>query len=96
MIVTSVALIAIVALVLYQLRWAFNSQLNRIPGPMIARFTRLYRLSMVAGGRAPEEYRAAHERYGPVVRLGPQHVSLSDPAAIPVIYGVGSKFYKVG
>ncbi|KAF1818617.1 putative P450 monooxygenase [Dissoconium aciculare CBS 342.82] len=49
---------------------------------------------MVAGGRAPEEYRAAHERYGPVVRLGPQHVSLSDPAAIPVIYGVGSKFYK--
>jgi hypothetical protein len=95
MIVPIAILVTAAAWFLYQLRWAFNAQLNRIPGPLIARFTRFYRLSMVIRGKAPEEYRAAHEKYGPVVRLGPRHVSFSDPAAIPVIYGVGSKFYKV-
>ncbi|KAK5047136.1 hypothetical protein LTR84_007079 [Exophiala bonariae] len=78
----------------YHFRWSFNAQLSRIPGPVSARFSRLYRLSMVANGRAPQEYKAAHDRYGSIVRLGPKHVSIADPAAIPVIYGVGSKFLK--
>jgi hypothetical protein len=52
-------------------------------------------MSMVANGRAPQEYQAAHDKYGSIVRLGPKHVSIADPAAIPAIYGVGSKFLKV-
>ena len=31
---------------------------------------------------------------GPVVRTGPQEVSISDPAAFKVIYSAGSKFRK--
>jgi hypothetical protein len=74
---------------------AFRQDLRLLPGPVSARFSRLYRLSMVAKGHGPEEYRKLHQIYGPIVRIGPNHVSVSDPAAIPVIYGVGSKFMKV-
>ena len=90
-----VVLATLVALVAYHFRWAFDPQLAKVSGPILARFSRLYRLSMVARGRAPQEYRAVHEKYGCFVRVGPRHVSISDPAAIPIIYGVGSKFNKV-
>jgi hypothetical protein len=50
---------------------------------------------MVGGGNAPVGYRTLHQKYGPIVRVGPNHVAVSDPSAIPVIYGLGSKFMKV-
>ncbi|PVH68975.1 cytochrome P450 [Cadophora sp. DSE1049] len=43
---------------------------------------------------APRNYRALHDKYGPIVRVGPNHVSVSDPAMIPIIYGISSKFTK--
>ncbi|ETI22722.1 hypothetical protein G647_06798 [Cladophialophora carrionii CBS 160.54] len=75
---------------------ALRPGLRRLPGPVSARFFRFYRASLVFGGEAPEKYRQAHERYGPVVRVGPNHVSISDPSAIPLIYGIGlgNKFLK--
>ncbi|KAK0257084.1 hypothetical protein LTS09_007989 [Friedmanniomyces endolithicus] len=36
-----------------------------------------------------------HERYGPLVRIGPKHISFSDSSLIPQIYGITSKFWKV-
>lgn len=71
--------------------------LRSLPGPLSARFTRWYRFGLVVGGQAPAQYRKLHARYGPIVRVGPTHVSVADPAAIPVIYGIGSgaKFLKV-
>lgn len=50
---------------------------------------------MVGGGNGPAEYRKLHQQYGPIVRVGPNHVAVSDPSAIPIIYGLGSKFMKV-
>ncbi|KIW85276.1 hypothetical protein Z517_00666 [Fonsecaea pedrosoi CBS 271.37] len=76
------------------IRIAFRPGLRKLPGPLSARFSRLYRLSLVAGGKAPDEYRKVHEDYGPIVRVGPNHVSVADPSEIPVIYGIGSKFFK--
>ncbi|EXJ66931.1 uncharacterized protein A1O5_10126 [Cladophialophora psammophila CBS 110553] len=76
------------------IRIAFRPGLRSLPGPLSARFSRLYRLSLVAGGKAPAEYRKVHEVYGPIVRVGPNHVSIADPSEIPLIYGIGSKFLK--
>ncbi|KAL2065505.1 hypothetical protein VTL71DRAFT_3175 [Oculimacula yallundae] len=73
---------------------AFVTPLRKIPGPFLARFTGLYRLSMVSKGDAPLNYRAIHRKYGPIVRVGPNHVSISDPNMIPEIYGIGSKYLK--
>ncbi|TKA74559.1 hypothetical protein B0A55_04445 [Friedmanniomyces simplex] len=35
-----------------------------------------------------------HEQYGPLVRIGPKHVSFSDSSLIPQVYGITSKFWK--
>ena len=85
----------VVFYLLYTISVALRSDLTRLPGPSFARFSGLYRLSLVSGGDAPRQYRNVHEQYGTIVRVGPNHVSVSDPNAIPVIYGIGSKFLKV-
>ena len=36
-----------------------------------------------------------HEKYGSLVRIGPNHVSFSDASLIPQIYSISSKFHKV-
>lgn len=77
------------------LRLVAFTPLRKIPGPFFARISGLYRLTLVASGRAPENYRAVHDRYGRIARVGPNHVSISDPMEIPTIYGLGSKFLKV-
>ena len=69
--------------------------LRSIPGPFWARLSGLYRVGMVRRGDAPRQYRDLHQRYGKIVRVGPNHVSVSDPAMIPIIYGISSKFMKV-
>ena len=70
-------------------------RLRNLPGPFVARFTGLFRLSLVSKGNGPQNYRALRQKYGPIVRVGPNAVSISDVAMIPTIYGIGSKFTKV-
>jgi hypothetical protein len=74
---------------------AYGSALRKLPGPGIARFTRLYHTSMTWNGKLHEESPRLHAKYGPIVRTGPNHVSISDPNMIPLIFGVSSKFVKV-
>ncbi|KAF5987957.1 cytochrome P450 monooxygenase [Fusarium bulbicola] len=86
----------ITGLVLFHLiRLTFRTGLRNIPGPRLARYTGLYRPSLVYKGDSPRRYQLLHEKYGPIVRTGPNHVSVSDPAMIPVIYGIGKNFQKV-
>ncbi|KAJ5365242.1 cytochrome P450 [Penicillium concentricum] len=68
--------------------------LRSIPGPFIARFSPLYRAWKIAKGNAPEFYLQLHSQYGHIVRTGPNTVDISDPKAIPTIYGISSKFLK--
>lgn len=77
------------------IRVAFRKGLRGLPGPLAARFSGFYRFSLVYAGKAPFEYRKVHQKYGPLVRVGPNHVSISDPAAIPQIYGIGTNYVKV-
>lgn len=87
-----------IALVLFSvitIRDGFRKGLRQVPGPFLARFSGLYRLSLVFAGNAPYEYRRVHRKYGQLVRVGPNHVSFSDPAVIPQIYGIGTDFSKV-
>ncbi|KAM0697897.1 hypothetical protein Q7P36_002751 [Cladosporium allicinum] len=72
----------------------YRRDLRNLPGPLLARFSGLHRLFMVGGGNGPAGYRKLHQQYGPIVRVGPNHVAVSDPSAIPIVYGLGSKFTK--
>lgn len=73
----------------------FRKGLKNLPGPGLARLSGLYRLSMVINGDSPQNYRRLHDRYGKLVRVAPNHVSISDSSEIPRVYGIGSKFLKV-
>ena len=77
------------------LRLAYRTDLSPLPGPGWARFTGLYRVYRLWSGKAPSVYLELHQKYGPIVRTGPNTVSIADPSTIPTIYGIGSNFLKV-
>ncbi|TVY36452.1 Pisatin demethylase [Lachnellula occidentalis] len=88
-------------LVLLSLTWIANSLrvrfrpgIRKIPGPRLAAYTRWWNVKNAASGDAHQSFRRLHEKYGKVVRVGPNHVAISDPAMIPVIYGTNNKFLK--
>lgn len=91
-IMCTVLLAGVLAYSIYH--YAFHP-LAGIPGPLSARlgipwfrfhstFTRSY---------SWRQYRM-HQKYGPVVRLGPSFVSVTDPEAVHAIYAHGSPFHK--
>jgi hypothetical protein len=89
--------ITALAVVLYLIRYSFGLYwgLKNVPSPLFAKFTDLQRVWWVKTGRAREIHRGMHAMYGPVVRFGPNIVSVSDPRAIPTIYPSRPGFPKV-
>ncbi|KAF5857346.1 hypothetical protein ETB97_005925 [Aspergillus alliaceus] len=65
---------------------AYGGPTGRIPGPWLARFTRLWELREVSKGNFEQVNIELHQRYGPIVRISPSTFSISDPAAIKQIY----------
>lgn len=73
----------------------FRGGLAHIPGPWLASCSDLWRLCVVWGRRPEVTHIQLHEKYGPIVRIGPRAVSVGDPEAIKIIYGPNSGFIKV-
>lgn len=69
-------------------------RLRHIPGPILAKFSDLWRLYAVWHGDAEITYFKLHQQYGDVVRVGPNCASISKPDVIPSIYGIGKGFVK--
>lgn len=68
---------------------------STIPGPFLARFTNLYRAFLVYQRSPHEVHLRLHKQLGPLVRLGPNVVSVSGSAKyIPQIYGIGKGLIK--
>lgn len=65
-----------------------------IPGPFAASFSRIWIGSAVAGGRAEHLQRALHKKYGHLVRIAHDEVSVSDPSAVKIIHNIKSGFTK--
>lgn len=80
--------------VIYTLVRAAASPLRSVPGPFASRLNRLWYLQKVWTGELPRLNIELHRKYGPVVRLAPNEFSLDDPAAVKVIYGLGTNFTK--
>lgn len=72
----------------------FRPDLLCIPGPILAKVTDLYRLLLVRTSSVHEHQLHLHQRYGPLVRLGPNNVSVASPAAIPVLYNTRTRHPK--
>lgn len=80
------------------LRFIINKNrtgLKDIPGPSLAGYTRLWRFIDVARGHSQQTAIELHKKHGPLVRVGPGHISVGDGEEIATIYGVNSGFSKV-
>ncbi|KAK0727800.1 cytochrome P450, partial [Lasiosphaeria miniovina] len=82
--------------------WLFRSweKQRHVPGPFLASITNLPRLGWAWSGKAHETYISLHDKYGKLVRIGPNCVSVGDPHEIQKIYGTGvnmgkSDYYRV-
>ncbi|KAI0128207.1 cytochrome P450 [Hypoxylon sp. NC0597] len=79
---------------LLQLFRHVTSPLRSVPGPFLARFTDLWYLWKVKQGSFEKVNKELHEKYGPVIRYGPNRYSFDDQTATKVIYGHGMQFAK--
>jgi hypothetical protein len=64
------------------------------PGPLLARVSRFWATRAVLSGVQHKVSHDLFERYGDVVRTGPNHLIFRDPAAIPVVLGARNMWRK--
>ena len=76
----------LIPLIYYLLPYLRNHSIRDIPGPLLAAFSNLWLLYQCRRGRRYLAVDEAHKKYGPLVRIQPDHVSIADPSAIPVVY----------
>ncbi|QDS74667.1 hypothetical protein FKW77_009433 [Venturia effusa] len=68
----------------------FSSPLSRVPGPPLYAITK-WRLALDDWkGVRTRKIHKLHQRYGPVVRIGPHEVAFNSLPALKTIYGAGS------
>lgn len=79
----------------YTLLAALLDPCRKVPGPFLARFTRLWYFHKVWQGKFEEVNIALHKQHGPVVRLAPNMYSIDDVKAAKEVYGHGNAFVKV-
>lgn len=71
-----------------------NWSIQDVPGPFLAKFTNLWYMYECRRCRRYLTVHKCHEKYGKLVRITPNQVSIADPDAIPVVYGHGTGFLK--
>jgi benzoate 4-monooxygenase len=90
---TPYSLLAI-PLLYYLLPYLRNWSIRDVPGPVAAKFSNLWLLAQCRQGKRYLSVDAAHKKYGKLVRIQPNHVSVADDDAIQQIYGHGNGFLK--
>ena len=85
---------SIIILLFRAISTRYRHDLRKIPGPFLASFTNLDRIWSCAMGNQMDYHLSLHAKYGRLVRVGPNHVSVSDGNAIQQLYSISTKFYK--
>lgn len=70
----------------YLLPYIRARTIRGVPGPPLAAFSNLWLMYQCRRGRRYLAVDNAHKNYGPLVRIQPNHVSIADADALPVIY----------
>ena len=93
--VASAGIFSGAALTLYFLLQFILDPLRDVPGPFLARFTRLWYFIELYKGSFELTNIELHKKYGPIVRIAPHEYSIDDVDAAKIIYGHGNNFPKV-
>jgi benzoate 4-monooxygenase len=84
----------VVPVIYYVLPYLRNWSIRDIPGPIPAKLSNLWLLIQCRQGKRYLSVDEAHKKYGKLVRIQPNHVSVADDKAIQQIYGHGNGFLK--
>ncbi|KAH8430736.1 cytochrome P450 [Aspergillus melleus] len=78
----------------YVIHQVWLHPLAKYPGPLVSKLTHLYSVyHALRSDRHADLYRL-HQQYGPIVRFGPNHISIKDVRALEPIYGHGANVRK--
>lgn len=82
-------------LAIAKISWEFLfSPLKAFPGPFLGKFTDAWRACLTALGQIDKTHLEWHRNYGSAVRIGPNCISISDPALIRTIYATKDAWIK--
>jgi cytochrome P450 len=84
----------LVALVSYVCYERYLHPLSKFPGPFFASISRLYLVYHSLKLQRNKLEIALHQKYGPIVRISPNEVLISDPKYIKQIYGASHPYLK--
>lgn len=88
--------ICLVALAVTRLLFfRYKNGFSKYNGPILASFTDLWRMFYAYSHKYQPPMVDVHEKYGDIVRLGPNHISFATGEAIKDIYGAGKAWDKV-
>ncbi|KAI0096639.1 cytochrome P450 oxidoreductase [Nemania sp. FL0031] len=87
-------IVVLIGAVVYLLRSHYYNGLNKIPGPFIAGLTSLWKWNAVRREEMHTISADLHDKFGPLVRIGPNHVSASSAEAINVVHRARTGFTK--
>lgn len=89
-VVVNVFVVAVAIWIFYCVR----DPLRKVPGPTIARFSRLWLIVVDSSGQRTRTIHNLHKKHGSVVRVGPRELSFSTRQAMRDIYGPNNTLIK--
>ncbi|KAH6863464.1 cytochrome P450 [Alternaria alternata] len=72
----------------------FFHPLRSVPGPFLARFSKLWLVWHVRKGKSHIQFPKLHAQFGPIVRIAPNQVLVCEEDAVKTIYGAGTSYTK--
>lgn len=80
------AIVLVAITLLYVVYQRYLHPLAKYPGPFLASVTDLWQAHQFFTLQQPYNLTKLHEKYGPVVRYGPDKLSVTYESAVPIIY----------
>ncbi|KAK1992908.1 cytochrome P450 [Colletotrichum falcatum] len=88
MMAPTVALVGLLAYLLgYAIYQLFFSPLRKFPGPKLWAVSHIPYVRLYTSGHGHRKILKLHQRYGPIVRVGPTHISINHPDAHESVKG---------
>ncbi|KAF6832077.1 branched-chain-amino-acid aminotransferase [Colletotrichum musicola] len=84
--VTAALVALVIASTVFILNRLFFHPLSHHPGPLIGRLTSLYNTYHALKKDQARNLHQLHEKYGPIVRYGPNHVSIRSSEGVKMLY----------
>ncbi|KAF8652364.1 hypothetical protein AX16_004394 [Volvariella volvacea WC 439] len=89
------ALVPLAIFLVHFVPWILDPHGIRLyPGPWLAKYSDLWLGWVSRNGHRSEVVHGMHQRYGPFVRIAPNHVSIAHPDALNLIYAHGNGALK--